>query len=515
MKRLVTAVLAGVAAELAGIGLTVTAVWLILHAAQQPPLASLTVAIIAVRTLAIARGTLRYAERLAGHDAVLRFLVEARGRVYDALVRRPVPGGDALTRLVSDVDALQDVVLRCLLPAAVAAAVGLAALIATGFALPLVIGLAGCGALLPFAAYRWSTTRLRDLAPVRADLAQRTVTLLDGAAELTAFAALDRELDATGEVVDTLARKEKLGSLGTAALGGLAVVVQFGTAVFLLWQGEPGHVVLGAVAVLEMTIPLTAAAHRFAEVRGSLDRLRETLAAQAETPVTVPLPPGRRTAIVGRSGAGKTTLLDAIAAAHPGVAKGALADSHVFHATVRANVVFAAPDATDADLDRVARTVDLDVPWDTVVGEHGTALSGGQRQRLVLARALLADPDVLLLDEPVEGLAVDHGDEVLARVLDAARDRVVLVTHRLAPLVDFDEILVVEDGVVTRRGTHAELLAVPGHYRDRWHTERSGGRSATSTSTGSGTHSPATGTNRVSVSDVVGTPQRRSTVPTT
>ncbi|QFZ16759.1 ABC transporter ATP-binding protein [Saccharothrix syringae] len=249
----------------------------------------------------------------------------------------------------------------------------------------------------------------------------------------------------------------------------MVVLVQGGVALALLRSGAPAHVLLGSVAVLEATAPLAAAARHWAEVRGSVRRVREALAAPA-APAPVPVePPRGRVGVVGPSGAGKSTYLRALAA-HP-AAKGVLDDAHVFHATVEANVRLARPGATRAELDRVAALVDLDVPWDTVVGEDGDALSGGQRRRLLLARALLARPGVLLLDEPVEGLAVGHGDAVLDRVLAAAGD-VVLVTHRLAPLVDFDLVLVFEGGAVTRRGTHAELVAEPGYYRNRWLAER-------------------------------------------
>ncbi|TQM81088.1 ATP-binding cassette subfamily C protein CydC [Saccharothrix saharensis] len=511
MRRLVVAVVAGVGAELAGIGLTVTAVWLVVRAAEQPPLSALVVAIVAVRALAVARGGMRYAERLAGHSAVLRHLAEVRGRVYDALLRRPLPRGDALTRLVSDVDSVQDALVRCALPGAVAVVVGSAAAVATGFAWPMVVGLPATVLVIPWAAFRMARRHLRALAPLRSELAERTVVLLDGAAELTAFGALDRELDATGRVVDALADRERRGGFAPAALAAAAVVVQFGVALAFLRSGAPAHVVLGSIAVLEVATPLASAAERWAGARGSVRRVRAALRAAPRPAPCVDLPVGR-IGVVGASGAGKSTFLRALAAAHPGVAKGVLDDAHVFHATAEANVRLARPDASRADLDRVAALVDLDVPWDTVVGEDGDALSGGQRQRLLLARALLADPDVLLLDEPVEGLDVEHGDAVLRRVLAHARGTVVLVTHRLAPLADFDRVLVFEDGRVTREGRHADLVAAPGYYRDRWSTERMAGRSSAGTSTGDGSHSPSNGTNCVNVDDPTGTPHRRSAV---
>ncbi|MFI9011326.1 ATP-binding cassette domain-containing protein [Actinosynnema sp. NPDC053489] len=494
MRRVVLAVVAGVAAELAGIGLVTTAAWLVVRAAQQPPLSALAVAVVAVRTLALARGGLRYAERLAGHSAVLRHLAEVRGRVYEALLRRPLPDGDALVRLVSDVDGVRDALLRCALPAAVAGVVGVVALVATGFARPLLVGVLVTACVLPAVAHHAARRHLAAVAPDRADLAERAVVLLEGARELAAFGALDRELAATGRVVDALADRERRGGSGEAAVAVVAVVVQFGVALALLRQGAPAPVVLGSIAVLEVTVPLTSAGRRWAEVRGSVGRVREALRATATAPPHVELPTGR-VGVVGASGAGKSTFLRALAAAHPGVARGVLDDAHVFHTTAAANVRLARPDASPEELDRVAALVDLDVPWDAVVGENGGALSGGRRQRLLLARALLADPDVLLLDEPVEGLPVEHGDAVLRRVLDHARGGVVLVTHRLAPLVDFDRIVVFEDGRVTQEGTHAELVATPGHYRDRWSTERMAGRSSAGTSTGDGSHSPSNGTN--------------------
>jgi ATP-binding cassette, subfamily C, bacterial CydC len=471
VKRLVLAAVAATLAELSGIALTATAVWLIVRASEQPPMAALTVAIVAVRALALSRGVLRYADRLAGHDAVLRYLADLRGRVYDSLLRQPVRrhSGDLVTRLVSDVDAVQDVLLRCLLPACVA---GLVGAVAVFFVPLLVFPVLVVGVLLPLTAFALADRHLRALAPLRSRLAERAVGLVHGAAELTAFGVLEEELAKSDEVVTDIATRERRSATFTAALSATAVLTQFGTALALLATGTSAPVVLGVVAALEVFLPLTTAAQRWAEVRGSLTRVRELLTARPVPTAFEELPPGRRIALVGPSGAGKTTLLSRFATPE---ARGALSDAHVFHTTVRANVLFAKPDATQPELDEAARVVDLDLDWDTVVGEHGTAISGGQRQRLVLARAVLAAPPVLLLDEPVEGLDPAHGDDVLHRVLATAPGAVVLVTHRLTPLAHehFDEVLVLEDGRITQRGSHADLIAVPGYYRDRWEDESS------------------------------------------
>lgn len=129
-------------------------------------------------------------------------------------------------------------------------------------------------------------------------------------------------------------------------------------------------------------------------------------------------------------------------------------DAHVFRTTIRANLLLARPDATDAELreaTRRARLLDwieaLPDRWDTHLGADGATMSGGQRQRLLLARALLADPSVLVLDEPTEGLDPDTAAAVLPDILDATRDRTtLLVTHERAGLAAADRIVTLDRG---------------------------------------------------------------------
>ncbi|SMD22259.1 amino acid ABC transporter ATP-binding/permease protein [Lentzea albidocapillata] len=415
------AILVGTLAELAGVGLTATATWLIMRAAEHPPMHALTVAIVAVRTLALAKGALRYLERLTSHKAVLSEAVELRGRVYDDLAhRRHIPSGTALTRIVTNVDQQLDTRLRATLPWITAALVGGIVTAASGFSLPLVAGLLINLALLPWLAIR----KPRDLTPLRARLTEQTTELVHSKEELIAYGLFDEKLRAATKTAKELSCKER-----TRDLTPLAIAVQFGAALLMLAQHEPAWLVMAAVATFEITVPLAALTKPVPEPTDEPE--------PAHSPETPELT--GRTAIVGPSGSGKTTLLNAIARKlEP--SKGALADAHVFHTTVRTNVLLAKPDATQEELDRAAEIAELDLDWDRVVGERGEEISGGQRQRLILTRSVLANPEVLLLDEPTEGLDPEQADRVLGKVLDNCQGTALVVTHREEQLALFDHV---------------------------------------------------------------------------
>ena len=144
----------------------------------------------------------------------------------------------------------------------------------------------------------------------------------------------------------------------------------------------------------------------------------------------------------------------------------------LFHDTVRANIAYARPDATDADVERAARAAHahdfiqaMPKGYDTLVGERGTELSGGQRQRIAIARAILRDPPILILDEATSAL-----DTESERLVQEAMDRllagrtVFVIAHRISTIQRADQIVVLDGGRVVERGDHTSLLALGGLY---------------------------------------------------
>lgn len=206
--------------------------------------------------------------------------------------------------------------------------------------------------------------------------------------------------------------------------------------------------------------------------------------------------PGTATALVGSSGSGKSTIISLLCAFHtPG--KGritvdgidlaqvdlntyrsqlgvVLQDSFLFDGTIRENILFSRPGATEEQFLAACRTARVDEfaerfpeRYDTVVGERGVKLSGGQRQRLSIARALLADPRILILDEATSSLDSESEAMIQTGLNQLMQGRTTFViAHRLSTIRRADQILVVEQGRVVERGTHAELFALGGRYYD-------------------------------------------------
>jgi ATP-binding cassette subfamily C protein CydCD len=541
------------------VGLMAVSGWLISRASEQPPVLYLMVAVTATRAFGIGRAVFRYAERLVSHDAVLRMLAELRVAVYRRLERiapaglRQTRRGDLLSRLVADVDALQDYWLRWLLPAGVAVVVGAGSVGFTAWLLPeagavLAVGLLVAGVAVPLISGTCARRAERQLAPARGALATGVVDLLRGTAELTVAGALKGRLDKTREADRRLTRIASQGAAATALGGGLSALACGLTVVCAAFAGvqavRDGRldgvslavVLLTPLAAFEAVTGLPSAAQYRQRVKRSVERVYEVLDApvpvhEPESPLTPPgtafplevrglrtryagqerdaldgvdltLTAGKRIAVVGTSGSGKTTLaqvllrfLDAregtytIGGVHAAALEGdavrrfvglCAQDAHLFDSSVRENLRLARTAATEDELRQALGRARL-LEWvdalpdglDTLVGEHGAQLSGGQRQRLALARALLADFPVLVLDEPAEHLDLATADALTADLLTATEGRTtLLITHRLQGLDAVDEVVVLEAGRIVQRGSYAELAAAEGPLRRMLERER-------------------------------------------
>ena len=217
--------------------------------------------------------------------------------------------------------------------------------------------------------------------------------------------------------------------------------------------------------------------------------------------ISLRVEPGQTVALVGSSGAGKSTVAHLVSRLYD-VDSGAVRindvdvraltgrsihdtvglvtqDGHLFHDTIRANLMLARPEATDADMWEALRRARLheliaSLPdgLDTVVGERGYRLSGGERQRLTIARLLLEQPQVVILDEATASLDSTSEAAVQEALTEALDGRTALViAHRLSTIRDADQIVVLEQGRIVERGTHSQLLRAGGRYTELYRTQ--------------------------------------------
>ncbi len=546
------------------IGLMASAAWIISKAALGPSIAELQVAIVGVRFFGITRGLFRYLERLASHHTTFKLLAEIRVWFYEAL--EPLAparlmcfrSGDLLSRLVADVDALEDFYVRALAPPLVALLVsGLLLVFMASFApvaaavLLIFLLLAGLG--VPLLALRLGREPGRALVRARGDLYAALVDGVQGLADVVAYGAGDRQAahlaDLSGRV---LARQRRLtwidglqNGLGVGLVG-LAAAVVLAAAIPRVDGVNLASLALATVAGFEAVLPLAGAFQALEGSLASAGRLVEMVEGAApavlDPPEPLPVPtdalplvvdglsfrypsndvnvrrddrpvvpdplvlddvsltvqPGRMTAVVGPSGAGKSTLVNlllrfweyeqgritlggldvrALRADDVRAQFGVVPQhAHLFNTTVRENLLIARPDATPAQVEAAARAAQvhdfiagLPGGYDTYVGEGGLALSGGERQRIALARALLKDAPILVLDEPTANLDAVTAAAIMDTLTGLRAGRAMLIiTHRLAGLEAADDILVLDRARAVERGRHADLLTAGGRYARLW-----------------------------------------------
>ncbi len=575
----VLSVLLGFAAVASGVGLMATSAWIIASAALGPSIAVLQLAIVGVRFFGIARGVMRYLERLVSHQVTFRLLARLRVWFYEAIEPLAPAGlegyrsGDLLARAVSDIETLQHFFVRVMAPPAVAvlataamwfflasfarplAVVFLAFWLATGLAVPLWSG--------------WIGQNLgRETVRLRAELGAFLVDAIQGLPDQLAFgqegSQLRRVRDLSGRLAARQARLAYYNGLAGALdnlLAGLAGVALLAIATPLvrasLLDGVNLTVVLlAAAASFEAVVPLAQAAERLQGSREAGRRLIEILnagqtalageeaqrgevglrpatrpqparASQAEgrpasaqiivqglsfryptgtrpalSGVDFSIEDGQWVAVVGPSGAGKSTLANLLlgfwhyAEGHVWLAGRELSEygveelrarigvvgqnTFLFNGTVRDNLRLARSAASPAEVELASRRAGvhdfiLSLPdgYDTWIGEGGLRLSGGERQRLAIARALLKNAPLLILDEATAHLDPLAERSVTAAIRSLMAGRTTLaITHRLSGLETASEILVLQDGCLVERGRHYELLRRRAVYYSLWRCQQ-------------------------------------------
>jgi ATP-binding cassette subfamily C protein CydC len=517
---------------------------LITRAAEQPPIMFLSMAVVGVRAFALSRSAFRYLERLVSHDGAFRQLVVLRLGVFRRLLPLAPAGlsgvgrGDLLTRLVRDVDDLQDLPVRVVQPLLTSLIVAVLSVVGVWLILPAAgIALAIClilgGILGTVASGAVAASAERTIAPLRGRLSNEVLEVVENLDVLRSYDALDGRLAGIADLDSRLRRATLRRALGSGVQAAITSLVAGAATLAALVVGIPALglpgsgallgdlngpalavIVLVPMAVFEVFAAIPAALGVWRQVRASAERVAGV--APAEVPVEIPLDdaadvnesadtadtaddradalrvlrpvldvndlavrwPGQaapavagitftlqsgdRMLLTGPSGSGKSSIaqalvrfidysgsyrIDGIEARD--VPQHALRrvvglceqNPWLFDDSIRQNLLFARDTATDDELLAVLDRVGL-AEWtrqrgglDARVGQRGALVSGGQAQRIAVARALLADFPVLVLDEPTANVDVQQADRLVRDILAAAGTEraVLLISHTAVP----------------------------------------------------------------------------------
>ncbi|MCR6097637.1 thiol reductant ABC exporter subunit CydC [Salipaludibacillus agaradhaerens] len=546
-KDIFLSVLFGFLAGMGGVLLFANSGYLISRAALLPPFYVLTVTIALLKLFSVTRAISRYAERYYSHRATFTILSNLRVHFYEKIeplaprIFHKYRSGDLLSRIVGDVESLQNYFLRVFYPPLIMIVVFLATVTLTLFfsvhvAFTLMAGMILTGLIVPLVFASMQTKIENNVREKRGSVSTEATEFLYGFKDLKIhrkLAAQERELnEASTTYIKEQEHQSDRALISQSVNQALTMLVSWAVlivGVYLVSEGTLEGVFLAMLVMISLTVfenvsPMAAFPYHFEDNRRAASRLNliiheedmerveehevETLnhketwgismdnvtftypeeEREALKEVSINIPSGSKTAIVGPSGSGKSTLLQLILKIYQAekgdvylngkditrlekesIWKGTntlLQDHHLFYGTVRDNLQLAKDDLSDTEMFNALKNVGLDTfSLEDRVLEKGGNLSGGERQRFAIARALLKGSKLWLLDEPTSSVdAVTERliyDNLLAQ---AKEDTVLLVSHRLAGLEKMDQIIVMNEAQVVEAGTYDELIEKQGYF---------------------------------------------------
>lgn len=552
-KDIAIAIVGGFIAGIAGVSLFSASGYLISQTVFAPPLYTLIVLTSLVKILGLLRAASRYAERLYSHRATFSMLSRLRTSFFAKLIPL-TPGilgrnrsGDLLARIVGDVESLQHYFLRVAYPPVIVVMVFLATVIFTSvfsiwIACLFVLGMLITAFVVPGIVLLGQRRRQGRVREKRAELSTEVAEMLYGYRDLKVYGQMKKREQLLQDASAALAAEQEAAARhllrGQSLHAFVAYLISWGVlvlgAVFIMNGSLAGvflaMLVMASLTVFEEAAPMATlpaykqdsehAANRLAETVLDADRRQPQPSGALSTDkavsvelcgvsfqyedewrpalkgITLSIPPGSKTAIVGPSGSGKSTLIDLLLklrvptsgqirlndisvqelneASIWQASNVVLQHSHFFRGTIRDNLLLDEESYTDEELAAVLEKALLpNKSLDDPVYEKGENLSDGEKQRLALARVMLRKGRLWLLDEPTSSLDYVTEQRVLSHLLtEAADDTLLLICHRLTGLEKMDRIVVLDQGRVVEAGTYTELMEQKGYFYEMKLIER-------------------------------------------
>ncbi|WP_071396063.1 thiol reductant ABC exporter subunit CydC [Bacillus tuaregi] len=558
-KSILLAIFFGVLTVIGASMLTFTSGYLISRTAQRPEnILMVYVPVVLVRTFGISRAVTHYIERLIGHNAVLKILSQMRVKLYNILepqalfIRSRFQTGDLLGTLADDIEHLQDVYIRTILPTFI----GLFLFVASIFSLALfdwlfALWIAFCLSIIVFVYPLFSLYLLKkrqiEQKKIRSRLYQTLTDAIFGLGDwiisgqkerfITTFTA---DSNANSLIDRKLRHWNQTRTFQLQVFTGL-ILISVG-----VWAGNQAQAGLIAptyiaaftlvtLPIIEGLIPISHAIERIPTYLESMQRLEsisqyvpeasnqseetipvamtahielkdvhyryENQEKDALEKISVSIPHGDKIALLGKSGAGKSTLIQLLLGALSPTAgrvdlNGYQSEEYgeqmfemisvlnqkpyLFATTIKNNIRLGNQAATDEEIEHVIKQVKLDeyihsLPYglNTQMEETGQRFSGGERQRIALARILLKNTPVVILDEPTVGLDPQTERFLLETIFTTLKDKTVIwVTHHLIGIEKMNHVLFIDKGTITMKGSHQELMETNDHYRQLYLLDR-------------------------------------------